>query len=130
MPITPFKSRAIDASKPVSVYRNLTKECYSIMQRSRVVAHATSLCLRNCRMVVMERGRQATLSSGKKNVHAFIVGTIAPQRPAIIDRITYNPKRTSTFVNEQNTPIYSAQYAILREGGRVYAGEEYGQCHP
>jgi hypothetical protein len=126
MPITPFKGRAINASKPVHVYRNLTKECYSIMQSSRVVAHATSLCLRNCRMVVRERGRQATLSSGKKNVHAFIVGWMAPQRPAIIHRITYNPKRTSTFVNEKNTPIHSAQYVILREGGKVLAGEEYG----
>ena len=67
----------IDPSKPVRVYRNLHKQCYSIQQGGIVKCHADKVELYNCTFKVLERGRQRVLREQRKNVHSFVVGKVS-----------------------------------------------------
>lgn len=68
----------------VRVYRNLHKNCYSIMARVangwRVVAHAESVGLHGVTFKVSQAGRNRVLASGKKEVHAFACGELKAWR--------------------------------------------------
>lgn len=73
--------RSLDPDVDVWVYRNLMRSdgsWYSIMQRGVVVAHARRIALAPARFVVRPAGRRRALETGVKNVHAFVVGRIAP----------------------------------------------------
>jgi hypothetical protein len=108
-----FKGRKINMQQAVRVYRNLHQpgRTYSIWQNGYVVGHAETLMLTNAAFIVSEAGRQRVLATGRKNVHAFIEGWlsdsamgIAPQDGKYLPaRITYNPRRYSTFVCENLT---------------------------
>lgn len=122
-------SKMIDFDKPVKVYFNFTKKVWSILQNT-VKTHAKYVCLKNTKFHVSERGRQKVLSSKRKNVHAWIVGTIVqnPNRLYNADqlacrilsianhaghgspwvKVTYNPYINTSFV-EYGKAVTSAR---------------------
>ena len=55
----PYKNRKLDNTKPVEVYRNLTRKDYkySVRQNGLVVAHTNLLYLLDCKFKVNESGR-------------------------------------------------------------------------
>lgn len=98
----------------VEVYRNLTRNCYSVrsVETGRVQAHVTEFCLHDCEFRVSEAGRQRVLRERRKNVHAVIRGILvnanywhrgirrAPWPPMPLEgaeRVTYNPYEVSKF---------------------------------
>jgi len=92
----------VDPRLMVQVYKNLHKNCWSIKQGGKVVAHTDYICLRNCKFIVSEKGRQRVLKEKRKNVHATIRGFI--QRASNIEDIgsgwetvSYNPYLSSGF---------------------------------
>jgi hypothetical protein len=113
--ITPFKEREIDLTKPVKVFRNLSRKfkgekVYSIMQGGRTVAHARALMLRDASFLVNEKGRQFVITNKKKVVHATVKGFITDsgmgtdatrmveRKEYLPARVTYNPYTDSHFM--------------------------------
>ena len=88
----------------VRMYWNLHKHLWSVQdcKTGRVTDHVTALTLADAKFVVRPAGREKVRREGKKNVHAFAVGTISLKnglatmlnaRP-----VTYNPYKNDTFV--------------------------------
>tara|TARA_R100000951_G_scaffold115410_1_gene123417 strand:- start:3357 stop:3809 length:453 start_codon:yes stop_codon:yes gene_type:complete len=109
--------QVIDTSKRVQVYRNLHKDCWSVRQSGKVVAHMEYIWLRDARMNVGQLGRLKVLETNRKNVHAYISGYVEPVLSAWEvendlesqgndwEEITYNPYNTSKFVCKKNGDV-------------------------
>ena len=91
----------------------------------RVWQHATAVSLRDVSFTVSEAGRQRVLATGKKNVHAFMVGELLSD-PAISDptpihgwsRASYNPRKAATFVDSiTQEPVTHAHIAVVGSAG-------------
>jgi len=96
----------VNIEKPVHVYRNLHKNCFSVRQSGTVMFHTNYLAMKNCDFVVNPGGRLKVLETGQKNVHAYVKGVIVNPTecykghlPFQWDQITYNPKKYETFVS-------------------------------
>jgi hypothetical protein len=112
----------VDIEKPVQVYRNLHKNCFSVRQSGTVMFHTNYLAMENCDFVVNPGGRARVLKTGQKTVHAYIRGTIVDpkktwkgQLPFAWDSVTYNPNRFDSFVvlNSENLPVKCAKYVDM-----------------
>ena len=120
-----------DASKSVSVYRNLHKNCWSVQQGGRVVFHAISLVLRDFTTVVRKAGRERLLRERKKNVHAFLkghllsvgFGSISAEieflRSLGIDydaeHFRYSPYESDFFVTDSGSVVNRGITVLLRQ---------------
>ena len=114
--------------KKVEVYRNLHKNCFSIRQNGKVVDYVYSgqeLHLTDVEFRVQPAGRERVRREKKKNVHAYVKGTVAPleglQRKKLFIRCfqtacyePYTMESFETFPDE--TPIYEAPHVIFRKG--------------
>ena len=114
------------ANKLVFVYWNVTRKCWSIRSMSFpdkgiVIGYARNLRLKNCTFKVSEAGRQRVLKTGRKGLHAGIIGEViycdpGDGSPAIVERevfrfmddlkedaraARYNPKELTYFVDTQ-----------------------------
>jgi hypothetical protein len=111
----------IDPDKPVRVYRNLNakhngkKGFFSVKQGSTVRFHTEVIFLKNVTFEVNERLRRQVIETKRKNVHAFVKGTIKQTSDYLKDGVWtwYNPYNASTFVCTPNAPIYQAYECTL-----------------
>jgi hypothetical protein len=134
----------------VEVYRNLARDAWSIRalegeHKGRVIAWAPSLLLDHCTMHVSAAGRQRVLRDKRKNVHAFIRGSLRYVdggthvcRPKLArylsmltdvclcwrfedavhaEAITYNPYKYSSFVRKSDE-------RVIRRAGSVAFGRD------
>ena len=85
------KRYKIDYSKPVKVYKNLHKDCWSIQQNGLVKAHSDEINLFDCKFLVNEKDRQRVIKTNRKNVHAFVVGHIWDTPFDLSRQVKYNP---------------------------------------
>jgi hypothetical protein len=111
----------------VAVYRNLTKNCWSIkdLQTNRVIGHAARLEMTGVSFLVSEKGRQRVLRERKKYVHASAVGTCEPLGfpidKRVWHRVKYNPYLNTTFVdNFTESPVKFADFVRFEDDGKVY----------
>ena len=97
-------AKLLDVDKPVDVYRNLQKGCWSVRQAGIVKYHTNYVFLRDVKFTVSQAGRNRVLREKRKNVHAFIRGTLAIPKtmPKEIDNqftpVTYNPYKHHAFI--------------------------------
>jgi len=93
--------------KPVEVYRNLHKDCWSVRQNGKVLFHTEYICLRDVKFVVQPAGREKVLREQKKNVHAFVKGYLISGKATnkltegiewTEDGVTYNPYKHPHFM--------------------------------
>ena len=77
---------------PVDIYRNLHKNTWSIRSRTtgRIIKWADGLVVRNATFVVQPGGRQRVLDEGRKNVHAFVRGTLSPISTDMLTQVAFN----------------------------------------
>jgi hypothetical protein len=131
--LTPHRGRTVDPARRVKVYRNLHKQCYSVMQDHLVVAHTQSLHLVDVTFLVNARGRDRVRKSGVKNVHAFVEGMLATYDHPIFDQVPnytyYNPRTTNGFmafgyvlatakgVSLENSGVYSFAPVVTQGQG-------------
>jgi hypothetical protein len=107
----------------VRVYRNLRRGCYSVQIRDggewRVAAHTTRLDLRDARFEVSEKGRQRVVRERRKNVHAWIIGTVdrGPEVWDMAELVGYNPYNAPTFVTAAGRPVRTAWWCRLDPDG-------------
>lgn len=126
----------IDPSKPVHVYKNLHKGCFSVRQGGIVKCHAKSVYLENAKFVVSEKGRQRVIKEQRKNVHAYVKGTVADpkeiNRKIRLDfhwtKCYYDPYRDEKFTDEFDQHVESAQYVDLYHGDPILVfSQMYGK---
>ena len=117
---------------PVFVYYNLHRKVWSVKAlggplKGKVVQHRIFIVLRDCTFKVSEAGRQRVLSTGKKNVHAGVVGYFMDgyeRSRFVLDQSKdceafYNPRKFSSFVDGNKDPVYRAGYVVMN----AYADE-------
>lgn len=97
-------------NKRVRVYLNYRTGLFSVLLGGKVVHRCKDLHLKDVKFIVRESGRQRVLSEQRKNVHAFVEGTIVePYSYKSYSLIKYNPYINSTFINNKKSPIFSAR---------------------
>lgn len=101
----------------VRVYYNLHKGCLSVQGRTkkgwRVWKHTTEIMLKDVTFSVSQAGRERVIREGRKNVHAFVVGTLVDTCSTSV-RVTYNPYLYDSFVEESSKrPVYAAKAAHI-----------------
>ena len=88
----------IDPTKPIEVYKNLNRNCWSVRQGGIVMLHTDAIALEQCQFKVSEAGRQRVLKEKRKNVHAFIKGIFIRKGDLVKgDKVTYDPYKMSSF---------------------------------
>lgn len=115
----------------VFVYYNLRRKLWSVKalngpDKGRVVGHHDYVEVYSPFFKVSEAGRQRVIREGRKNVHAGVVGVLRTIEPGTIpqppshcpaERVTYNPRRFSTFVRvADESPVKHAVFATMRVG--------------
>lgn len=90
----------------------------------------TQATFMNAEFVVQPAGRERVRAEGKKNVHAFVRGSLLTDGsdynvPYGAFRVVYNPYKYDSFMKEDPetgdlTPIYRANYAWVI-GKTIYA---------
>lgn len=102
----------------VRIYFNLRKKKLSVQTKIngvwKVTSHLNKIYLVDVRFRVSEVGRQRVLKNKRKNVHAYICGTVTDFLPDYGDFYSarYNPYELEKF-QCQNKNIDKADYAIL-----------------
>jgi len=106
--------------KRVSVYRNLHNGLFSVWHQGRVLAHVPEIHLKDVQFRVRESGRQKVLREKRKNVHAFVIGTVDAQPSTTAQTpVTYNPymhppDQPGSFVRAHDkAPVATAPHAHL-----------------
>lgn len=134
--VSPFtqashKGRKLYKGQLVKVYFNLHKKMFSIkdMKTGLVVGHSDRVTLENCTFKVSEAGRQRVLKEKKKNVHAFVIGTLESltgfEMATLINEFGmepahYNPYKTETFIDSKGNPLHAAAEVELQNGKIAY----------
>lgn len=83
------------------------------------VSYTNMISLQDVTFFVSERGRERTLRTGHRNVHAWVIGEpfyIAPQTMKHWKKAVYDPWKGPFFVDKETLePVHSAKYAYLIE---------------
>jgi len=130
-----MKGKVMKTDNRVRVYLNLNRKksgkdkCLSVQTYIpgtgwRVADYANAVFLRDVTFEVNENGRKKVLVTGRKNVHAYVVGMRMDEdneRPMGGFTVRYNPKKVSTFVDARGMPVHEADWATVTPGG-VIAG--------
>lgn len=106
----------------VRVYRNLHRGCLSIQHGGRVVAHVNNITLDGVTFKVSQAGRQRCLREKRKNVHAYVVGTVVSLTASAEGiPVRYNPYQMDSF-QVDGAPVHASQrVSIGKTGIRVIA---------
>ena len=100
----------------VRVYRNLHTGNFSVQccKTGLVIARVASIELANVQFVVRQAGRLKVLAEKRKNVHAFVVGTVTGSATAASRQVSYSPYKMDCFCLTENAePITTAGFARL-----------------
>ena len=119
----------IDYNRPVRVFKNWKLGCYNIMQSGKLLTSARQVRLSGVEFLVRESGRRRMLENGRRNVHAYAVGTLVdyvhPEESRDLDKVSgrgvfYNPHKFSSFVDDETeAPVMAADFAQFDESGVV-----------
>ena len=112
----------------VEVYYTLHKNVFSVRHKGKVIAWGNRVTNENPEYVVREKGRQKVLEEGRKNVHAFVRGTLSDinnfkfgkiqQRLSEPREVTYNPYKYDSFVDGSTyQPVKKSKWARLIKKG-------------
>ncbi len=107
------------------IYFNLNKKMLSVQTKVdgkwKVTSHCHTAYVRNAQFKVSESGRQRVLNQKKKNVHAFIIGTLVSgiQSNKYFLSVRYNPYEMDQF-QCQGANIFRAEEVLLH-GRQVFA---------
>ncbi|MEM7404582.1 MAG: hypothetical protein AAF458_04775 [Pseudomonadota bacterium] len=121
----------IDTSRPVRVFRNWKRGCYSIMQDGLVRASASAVRLDDVELLVRPSGRARMLKTGRKNVHAYAIGILidfvsVDERRELGEfegrALFYDAHRFDAFVDrDDHTPLGWADQVQLDPTGAFYS---------
>jgi len=129
--IQPNAGRDPFAGHRVAVYKNLHKQAWSLRaldgpHKGRVIAHAPAVGLTRCHMHINERIRLRIATGAAREVHAWIVGTLAEVELAQPQRISYRPHERGTFIiAATGQPIWTADAVLFTDAAYIETAEEH-----
>ena len=89
----------------------------SVKTPGKPIAYLHELRLTDCTFFVSERGRQRTLRTNQRNVHAWVIGNIDNSDAWQMDgwkRAVYDPFKGGTFVNQKTLrPVLYAKNVYM-----------------
>ncbi|MGA1600617.1 MAG: hypothetical protein ACO4AU_16345, partial [bacterium] len=98
------------------------EKCWSVRHKGKVIAHRSSLSLKDCLLKVSEAGRKRVRAEKTKNVHAFVRGEwtdSSPEEP--VTELYYNPYKTPSFqVKRTGEPVHESKHVVLTEDRKVF----------
>ena len=109
----------------VEIYRNLNNGTHSIRRNGKVVKHLThwqSIFLKDVKFAVQPAGREKVRREGRKNVHAFVRGTVI--MPSSMNCTTDEFKKKMPFCVTYNP------YQMEHFGCYMMTGETDGYDRP
>ena len=125
--IQPAPGRDPYAARRVAVYKNLHKGAWSIRaldgpHKGKVVGHAAAVSLTDCAMHVGAAARHRIANGAPREVHAWVVGTLAPVELRCPQRISYRPhERGEFFIADTGAPIWSASAVVFTDAAYIEA---------
>ncbi len=87
----------------VRVYRNLHTGGLSVLYKRKLLLHTDEVWLKDVKYVVSQPGRNRVLKEKRKNVHAWVQGTLVTKMDSVIDglgpavEVSYNPYKFGYF---------------------------------
>jgi hypothetical protein len=85
-----------------------------------------TVILTNCKFKVSEAGRQRTLLTRRKNVHAWVIGDVSLAKQTqdtpkwITKEAVYNPYNNETFVDKKSGLPVETAHVVYMTGKKVY----------
>jgi hypothetical protein len=115
------KYRAVlDGSEPMG---ELDPNVISLKIPGEKIRYVSRAIVRNARFHVSEKGRQRCLDSGQRNVHAWVIGELAPVPTPLYysdllsedsRKVVYDPWKGASFVDALTLePVYEAQQVLM-----------------
>lgn len=105
----------------VYVHRNLNRNCWSVLKRGKLQAHRKKLTLRDVEFRVRPGGRARSLREGRRNVHAFAVGSMSNQVPPVKPVVVHYDLRSGRFLDHNDQHIIGAEQVRFGLDGLVCA---------
>jgi hypothetical protein len=112
--------------KQVEVYRNLTKNCYSVRHKGKVIAHEDKVVLTSVECRVQPAGRAKVLKEKRKNVHAYVKGKVVSQDLLTLGerkRLRYNPYEADHFFEADSKRKVHYSSVIWLDNTGMFLGE-------
>lgn len=114
-----YRGREVKEGCRSKVYYNLHKHTFSVQQKGLVVLHLDMVVMNDAEFRVNETGRQRVLKEKRKNVHAFVNGSLSFSTEDVDSsyrEAAYNPYLYDSFVDkETGQRINKADKVILRD---------------
>lgn len=109
------------------IFRNLTRNCFSVKYKGKVIAHCDTFIAKNAHTKVNKATRARVVHEKKKYVHAYVVcESIAIDECIPMHHTTelkYNPFKQSSFTLQNiNCDLVGFSY-IVGYDGKVFAME-------
>lgn len=117
----------------VHVYYNRTRKLWSIKHKGKVIQHREALALSDCTWVVQPNGNERCRRTGKRDVHAYVKGTLEnlfvfeKMEQGLAVPVTYNPFFHTQFMYKHlNSPVGDkTPGALFYPGGAARAVWHY-----
>ncbi|TGD99745.1 hypothetical protein [Methylobacterium nonmethylotrophicum] len=104
------------------VYYNRSRKLWSIRSNGIVIGHAPSLALAGCVLHAGESARLRCVSTGQRDVHAWIKGTLADApRAADAVRIGYRPAQPGFRRRDTGAVVTAAATVWFEPDGSAWA---------
>ena len=121
----PFEPE-LPIGKLVRVYRNVHQNCYSVVSvdTGRVVAHADTVRLRDCRFHVNPKGVQKIRETKRKRVVAYVQGYFMGwegKQEQAQQSVRFNPYENETFVGAHGSRVDTSWFVDLDRKGWIWA---------
>jgi len=117
--------------KKVMVYYNLHKHTFSVTYKNKIIMYVDYVKLNDVEFRVRRGGKERVRDEMRKNVHAFVIGTLMdfctypceelPNEPNE-NIITYNPYKHDSFVRKDTEePIFKAnEVQMINSKNKVF----------
>lgn len=125
--LTPLAGRDPWDATRVAVYKNLHRGAWSVRAldgafKGRVVAHADSAGLVRAQMHVNQRAAARIAAGAAREVHAWVIGTLAEVTLTNPARLTYRPhQRAVFFLADTGVAVWTAPAVLFTAAAWVEA---------
>ena len=103
------------------VHLNLNRNCWSVLMRGKLQGYRQNMSLRDVEFRVRPGGHARAVKEGKRNVHAFVVGTPSRGVPAKRPVLVRYDIKSGKFIDPQGKNILRADVARFSDDGKVRA---------
>jgi hypothetical protein len=121
----------------VHVYWNIHKKCWSVRHKGKVIQYRKRVALADCTFHVQPAGRARVLREKRKNVHAYICGTLVDDdvdathnsMRGLHKRIVYDPYLYASFMVQHPRALYGGEGQSRLSPIKNYGSRRWQRVH-